>query len=299
MMRKQISRLLGLLFALCCLMPLVLPRARAAAVGYSQDLLRGCDIYGNTNTETSFGDLAADAARAWGRADIALLPSEDFGTNLPAGEVTEEALAACLQNDSALAAVEITAAQLWQMLETGVSHIQVTEASTVDWEASYFPGYFQVSGLQVAYDLAAPAGERVYQLTLEDGTAVNPRDQETRYRVVSTRALLLGGYGYPAFDEEKLEDAGTELEAVMAYFRAHETVTRPETRVRIYGTRDWVFRHRSSILLILVALCLVIAQFTRRRKRERDVWHTSRTATAQEAAAVPEGVPPQPISERK
>lgn len=94
MMRKQISRLLGLLFALCCLMPLVLPRARAAAVGYSQDLLRGCDIYGNTNTETSFGDLAADAARAWGRADIALLPSEDFGTNLPAGEVTEERLAA-------------------------------------------------------------------------------------------------------------------------------------------------------------------------------------------------------------
>ena len=85
----------------------------------------------------------------------------------------------------------------------------------------------------------------------------------------------------------------------MAYFRAHETVTRPETRVRIYGTRDWVFRHRSSILLILVALCLFIAQFTRRRKRGRDVWRASRTATAQEAAAVPEGVPPQPISERK
>ena len=54
-----------------------------------------------------------------------------------------------------------------------------------------------------------------------------------------------------------------------------------------------------SILLILVALCLVIAQFTRRRKRERDVWRTSRTATAQEAAAVPVGVAPQPISERK
>ena len=77
----------------------------------------------------------------------------------------------------------------------------------------------------------------------------------------------------------------------MAYFRAHETVTRPETRVRIYGTRDWVFRHRSSILLILVALCLFIAQFTRTRKRGRDVWRASRTAPAQEAApqaALPE-----------
>lgn len=289
---RRICRLLGLLFALCCLMPLLLPRARAAAVGYSQDLLRGCDIYGNTNTETSFGDLAADAARAWGRADIALLPSEDFGTNLPAGEVTEEALAACLQNDSPLAAVEMTAAQLWQMLETGVSHVVVSDQATVDWEASYFPGYLQISGLRVTYDLSAPAGERVCQLTLEDGAAVDPLDGEARYRVVSTRALLLGAYGYPAFEEEELEEAGTEREAVMAYFRAHGTVARPEDRVRIYGTRDWMFRHRSSILLVLAALCLVIAQFTRRRKRGRDVWHASRTATAREVAAVPEGPPP-------
>ncbi len=282
---KRICRRVVLLFALCCLMPLLLPRARAAAVGYSQDLLRGCDIYGNTNTETGFGDLAADAARAWGRADIALLPSEDFGTNLPAGEVTEEALAACLQNDSALAAVEMTAAQLWQMLETGVSHVVVSGQATVDWEASYFPGYLQISGLQVTYDLSAPAGERVYRLTLEDGAAVDPLDGETRYRVISTRALLLGEYGYPAFGAEELEDVGTEREAVRAYFQAQGTVARPETRVRIYGTQDWVFRNRSSILLVLAALCLVIAQFTRRKKRGREVWRASRTATAREVAA--------------
>lgn len=299
MTRKRISRLLRLLFALCCLLSLALPRARAAAVGYSQDLLRGCDIYGNTNTETGFGALAADAVRAWGRADIALLPSEDFGTNLPAGEVTEEMLSACLQNNSALAVVEMTAAQLREMLEIGVSHIVVTQASVVDWEASDFPGYLQISGLRVTYDLAAPAGERVYQLTLEDGTAVDPRDYATRYRVVSTRELLLGGYGYPTFQEEALEAAGTELEAVKAYILEQGTVSQPEGRVRIYGTRDWVFRYRSTLLLVLVAFCLVIAQFARKRKRRRDVWQASRTATAQEAAATLEGGPPQSISERK
>lgn len=285
--RKRFATMLSLLLAVCCVLLLTQNTARAADVGYCQELLRGCDQYGNTNTETSFGALAADAARAWSGADVALLPSEDFGTNLAAGPVTEEALANCLQRNSELAVVEMTPAQLYEHLEIGFSHVVVTAQDTIDPEASYFAGYLQMSGLRVVYDAAAPVGERVYQLELENGTPVDPEDHTTRYRVVSTKELLLGAYGYPAFSEEELELVGTELEAVTAYFRSQERVSAPERRVRIYGTRDWVFHHRTIILLALFAVCLVIAQITRRNKRQRDVWHASRTATAEELAADP------------
>ena len=156
--RKRFATMLSLLLAVCCVLLLTQNMARAADVGYSQELLRGCDQYGNTNTETSFGALAADAARAWSGADVALLPSEDFGTNLAAGPVTEEALANCLQRNSELAVVEMTPAQLYEHLEIGFSHVVVTAQDTIDPEASYFAGYLQMSGLRVVYDAAAPVG---------------------------------------------------------------------------------------------------------------------------------------------
>ena len=285
LLQKRFMMMLNLLVIIFCVLLLTQNTAQAAVLGYSEDLLRGCDQYGNTNTETSFGALAADAARAWSGADVALLPSEDFGTNLAAGPVTEEALANCLQRNSQLAVVEMTPAQLYEYLEIGFSHVVVTAQDTIDPEASYFAGYLQLSGLRVVYDAAAPVGERVYQLELENGTPVDPEDRAIRYRVVSTKELLLGAYGYPAFSEGELEMVGTELEAVSAYFQGHQRVSQPERRVRIYGTRDWVFHHRTMILLALFAVCLVIAQITRRNKRQRDVWRASRTATAEELAA--------------
>lgn len=295
MTRKRSSKICGVLLILCCLLFPVTNRALGAGLGYSEDLLRGCDRYGNTNTETSFGSVAADAARVWCGADVALLPSEDFGTNLQPGEVTDESLAACLQRDSELAAVDMTSAQLCRLLEIGFSHVVVADNDTIDRDASYFAGYLQISGLQVIYDAAAPVGERLYRIELEDGTPVDREDETTSYRVVSTRELLLGAYGYPAFDEEELESAGTERVVVAAYFRNQGSVGEPSSRVRIYGTRDWVFNHRTIIVLILFVVCLVIAQLMRKKKQQSDLWRSSRTATAQEVEE-DEGEPEEPPS---
>lgn len=264
---------------------LVLPPGRACAagtLGTSEDLLRGCDIYGNTNTETSFGSVAADAAAEYAGAGIALLPSEDFGTNVQPGDVTWEVLAACLQNDSELAAADLSAARIWEMLEISFSRLTLAENGMIDREGSYFAGYLQTSGLRVRCDAAAPAGERVRSVALADGTPLEREDEASTYRVVSARRLLLGEYGYPALSEQELEYAGTEREAAAAYFQARGCVRAPEGgRVQISGTRDWLRDNWMKVLLLAAALFLILAQLSKSRQRE-DAWRASRTATAKD-----------------
>ena len=267
--------------ALCLLLMPSCWAGAADALGSSESLLRGCDVYGNTNTETSFGSVTADAARESCGADIALLPSEDFGNNLQPGAVTEEDLAFCLLNDSPLAVTDLTADRIWEMLEISFSHLQLKDGM-IDRESSYFAGYLQTSGLRVRCDAAAPAGSRVLNVTLTDGTVLDPEDDSTTYRVVSTRKLLLGAYGYPAVTEQTLEDAGTEREAVANYFRAQGTVSEPENgRIRIDGTRDWLRDNILKVLLIVVALLFMLGRLSKSKRRE-DVWRSSRTATADE-----------------
>jgi hypothetical protein len=285
MTRNNILQRGVMAICLCCLLFLTSESAFAADLGQCNDLLRGSDTSGATNTELSLGSVTADAARAFGQADVALLPSEDFGSNLQPGGVTEEDLAQCLQRNSTLAVVEMTARQLCQELEWGFSFVTLDPAETIDQEDSYFPGYLQLSGLRVTYDATAPAGERIYSIELEDGTPVDQEDETARYRVVSTQALLLGEYGYPAFDEQSLTLLGTEQQAFAAYLQSQGSVGEPDSRVTIYGTRDETVRQWLILLALLICGVLLLARLTGRTPKERDVWHTSRTADAEEVAA--------------
>ena len=140
-MKKRIACIGWTLTGLGLLIFLAAQPAAAVTLGESTELLRGCDQYGNTNTETSFGSLAADAVQAWCGAQIALLPSGEFGANLQAGAVTQEALNHCLLRDSELAVASLTAAELYEVLETGVSHLILRADSTIDRDLSQFDGY--------------------------------------------------------------------------------------------------------------------------------------------------------------
>ena len=282
MTRKTTRILRSILVTVCCLLFLMPFRASAVVYGTSEVLLHGCDATGNTNTETSFGDLTADAAAAWCDADIALLPSVDFGTNVQPGEVTEETLEQCLQNNSELALTLLSADQLYEWLEIGVSHMTLGEDETIDWEISHFDGYLQISGIRVTCDVSAPVGERIQSVTLTDGTPVHREDKTTQYRVVSTRSVFTGGYGYPALSEEELEYAGTQREAVVAYILERGTITEPEMgRFQLRGSRDWLKNNWITMALIFVTVCLILAR-TRYVKEKEDVWQSSRTATAEE-----------------
>lgn len=268
--------------AVCCLMFLMPFQASAETYGNSDILLHGCDATGNTNTETSFGDLTADAAAQWCDAEIALLPSADFGTNMQPGEITEETLEQCLQNNSELAVTHMNAAQLYEWLEIGVSHLTVGEDGTIDWEQSHFDGYLQISGIQVVCDVSAPVGERIQSVKLADGTQVYREDETAEYRVVSAYSALTETYGYPPVSEEQVEFVGSEQEAVAAYILEKGTISEPEmNRFQLRGSRDWLEDNWITMAAIFVTVCLIAVRLRHVRKKE-DLWRSSRAATAEE-----------------
>ena len=282
MTRKVTGIRRGFFVAVCCLMFLVPFRASAETYGSSDILLHGCDATGNTNTETSFGDLTADAAAWWCDAEIALLPSVDFGTNVQPGEITEKTLEQCLKNNSELAVARMSAAQLYEWLEIGVSHLTVGENITIDWERSHFDGYLQISGIRVVCDVSAPVGERIQSVKLADGTLLDREDETAQYRVVSAYTAMTGRYGYPPLSEEQVEFVGTEREAIAAYIREKGTIGEPEMdRFQLRGSRDWLKDNWITMALIFVTVCLIVARLRRVREKE-DAWRSSRAATAEE-----------------
>lgn len=282
MIRKLVRILQGILAVLCCIFLLIPQEASAVVYGTSEILLHGCDATGNTNTETSFGDLTADAVAQWCGAEIALLPSADFGTNVQPGAVTEQTLEQCLQNNSELAVASLTSAQLYEMLEIGVSHLTLGEDGMIDWGRSQFDGYLQISGIQVTCDVSAQIGQRIQAIALADGAQLDRGDMTAQYRVASTRALLTGAYGYPTYPEKELELVGTEREAVAAYIREKGAISEPEmARFRLQGSRDWLKNNWLTMALVFLTVCLIMARL-RYTKTKKDVWRSSRTATAEE-----------------
>lgn len=254
-------------------MPSALAAEGQRTLGESTARLQACDSNGNTNVETNFGNFTADAMCWFAQADIALLPSGDLGNHLQEGPITEAALADCLQRNAMLARTQLSSAQLYTYLEHGISHISLNEDETINWEASWFAGYLQISGISVAYNVAAPIGERVMELYLSDGTQLAREDESTRFLVVSTQELLSGSYGYP--QAENIETLDSEQAAITAYVSYLETVSIPENggRTQILGTRDfWENNGRLIGALIALAGLIIIVPALGARRKKKEPW---------------------------
>jgi len=265
---------LGFLCVLLCLQAVQLSRAAEEVLGQNAQRLQACNSRGNTNVETDFGNFMADAMAWVADADVALLPSGDLGNHLQQGSVTESALDFCLMRDAPLGSAWVSPAQLCAYLEHGISHITIKEDESIDWDASYFDGYLQVSGISVIYDLAAPKGERVLELKLSDGELLDREDGDSRLLLVSTLGLLEGEYGFP--QAEVLEQFGTEQAAAAAYVRHLGTVRTPAgDRTKLLGARSFWNDNGRMIGGLVAVVGIVIAVSTmearKRKKREKFV----------------------------
>ena len=268
--RKKRSYIIGLIVFAAALLLSVPARAAGpsgdedAVIGRCETLLRACDPMGHTNIESGFGNLMADAMRQWSGADIALVPSGDLGNHLQSGDIRMSDLQDCLRNNSVLAVTDMTAAQLWEALEHSISHYTLFEDQTVDWEHTEFEGFLQVSGLHVTYNVTAPAGERIMQLTLDDGRVLSRTDTETVLSVVSTEPVLSGAYGYPKFSDYSV--TGDEWAAARSYIQTLGTVRSPEDggRIEICGARVLLAGFNARLIGGVVAaiglLCVAAGQ---------------------------------------
>jgi 5'-nucleotidase len=104
----------------------------------------------------------------------------------------------------------VTGAQLWAALENGVSQINL--ANNPIGADGRFP---QISGFRFQYDATKPAGSRVWEVTLTDGTPI-PKD-DTPYTFATNDFVNSGGDFYSMFADGQ----GVSREILADVLRAH------------------------------------------------------------------------------
>jgi len=167
--------------------------------------------------ECQMGNLVADAMLdrvADQGVTIAIQNGGGLRASIDAGPVTMGEVLTVLPFQNTLATFQMTGANVIATLENGVS--QVEEG------AGRFP---QVAGIRFEWDAAAEPGSRIVEVTLADGSAIDP---EAVYGVVTNNFMRSGGDGYSVMETEGMNayDYGPGLEIVVVdYMLAHGDYT--------------------------------------------------------------------------
>ena len=165
---------------------LVLVSALTVGVAVAQTLGRASGDFSNlrpNKSETAFGRLAADALRATGKADVALINAGALrpGT-LESGDIERDDLTKLLAfGEDKVVTVTLTGAQL---------HAALERAASVYPTAS--PAFLQVAGLFATFDANAAVGARVSGIMVGG----NPLQDAKTYRAAMPVSLAQGAAGY-------------------------------------------------------------------------------------------------------
>jgi 2',3'-cyclic-nucleotide 2'-phosphodiesterase/3'-nucleotidase len=116
--------------------------------------------------------------------DIALQNPGGIRTELDAGPITVGDIYQIMPFDNRIATVELTGAQVREVLENGVS------PSTC----------IQVSGIKLAFDPARPRGKRILEARTSDGALL---DAARTYKVAANDFMAQGGDGFTTFAQGK------------------------------------------------------------------------------------------------
>lgn len=168
----------------------------------------------------ALGNLIADADRAAGRADVAIVNNGGIRADLPAGTVTWGQLFEVVPFQNFVVRLRVTGAVLKAALEHAVG--------MADARA-------HVSGITVRVAPANPVGQRVTAVTLADGRAL--LDTAT-YTLAVPDFMAAGGSGY-AMLRVPAENTGiVDLDALVEYLRGLPQPVRPPDDVRVEAGRS-------------------------------------------------------------
>lgn len=220
------------------------------------------------SSEVLLGDVIADAVRNGAGADIAVINAGDFIPKLRFGELTWGDIVKMFPKDLNIAVAEVTGVQLKEILETGVSHIVMTEDETIDREASAYGGFPQISGFSFKYDVSAPPQQRVYEMTLASGESVRLDDDQQTYLLAAPIDMLSGGWGYPAI---KYTETGITLSDAMGnYLTGLGQITTVAQRAYFRGAineKPILSASAAITIAVIVIICFgVVVVFRKRYK---------------------------------
>lgn len=187
------------------------------------------------NRETNLGDFCADAYRAVGEADIAIVNGGGIRADLAAGDISYSGLIAMNPYGNTLCVVTATGQQVLDALEAA-SRFTMAEADDGANAVGENGGFLQVSGLRYTIDtsvdstvetddsgmfLSCGENRRVkdVQVLMPDGTYA-PIDPSGVYTVASHNFLIKsGGDGLNMFMEDELlmDEGMLDYQVLIAY----------------------------------------------------------------------------------
>jgi len=196
----------GIALAIALMFAAASPASRAEVIGKTKTPLDGRQA---RKAECTLGDLAADAARAAVKADLALVQAGQLrAVVIPAGDLDDAQLASALvYPDEKVVLVEISGKKLRAALERGLSSLPQPGI-----------GFLQVSGLQVKFRSQSQANHRIEAVTVGN----KPLDPQHTYRAAVPASLAKGALGYfRIFNGLQVKQTGPELQqAVRDYVSA-------------------------------------------------------------------------------
>ncbi len=174
----------------------------------------------SSGSRGTLGDLIADAQRAAGGGDVAVMNTGGVRASLDTGLVTYGMLFEVAPFGNRLVRLTVTGRALRDYLERVVSHSPVRA---------------HLSGAQVRYDPSRPAGSRVTEVRLASGRAI---DDEATYRLVLSDFLVAGGDGLNLSGTAvRIEPLNiVDLDALIDYLRSQPEPVRAPTDRRLVPT---------------------------------------------------------------
>lgn len=168
-------------------------------------------------SETSIGDLVADAVRNALRTDIAFIAASELKPKdppFPPGKISSADIANLVSYaDDPLAVLQLPGKSVRQALERAISIYPQPNL-----------GFLQISGLKFTFDPSKPSGERVVSVTVGN----SPLTDDAVYTVGVTNSMANGALGYwKVWNESNIKERRPSLNiptAIEMFFKANPKI---------------------------------------------------------------------------
>ncbi|MFC3885045.1 bifunctional metallophosphatase/5'-nucleotidase [Bacillus songklensis] len=157
----------------------------------------------NAAGESALGNLIADAQRKAMNTDFAFMNPGGIRADIEQGEVTWGDLYTVQPFNNDLVKMTLTGQQVRDLLNQ-------------QWQPAQ-TRMLQISGLKYTWDPAKAIGEKVGDITLPNGTPIDP---EAEYTVTANSFLAGGGDGFSVFNKGENREVGpVDLDALVDYVK--------------------------------------------------------------------------------
>ena len=177
----------------------------AKVVGRTDETLEGARELVRTS-QTNLGSLVTDSMRDVAGADIAMTNGGGLRATIAAGDITYNDILTVLPFGNKVVAKKILGSDVLRAMEAGLSAYPET-----------LGGFLHVSGMEITFDPAKPAGERIVSATV----AGEPLDPNKEYIVATNDFLAAGGDGSPLGEGSLYAEFGPMDQILLDYISAN------------------------------------------------------------------------------